>query len=402
MRLFCIQNGLRDRHSHYLQESEGIAEACRASGVALRLYAHRRVQPALAAATGAVPAFHHAPSTVLETDPVIGILSDYITLAAAFAADCAALAADGVGAGDIVLLPYAEAWAVHGLAQFLATLPAGTRPRVACHFVMAERNWRLEAGRSRIAGEASFIRHAATRLREAAPAGGVLFATVDPRLGAMVRALSGTPCRQVPMPMRYPPPAELNRLRAAGRHPPVDVCIAGQFRREKGSDLVAPVLAGLAATRPGARVAVQVNDPDGAAALAEALGPAAEAMEIFLHVGECGHEDWYARLLAARLMLLPYEPESYAARTSGIFAEAAACGVPVVAPAETWMADQIEAGHAAGATFAAFTPASVLQALAAAEARHPALAAAAGIHRAHWQRGQTAAAWLAAMLAPAD
>ncbi|ODU57569.1 MAG: hypothetical protein ABS99_04810 [Acetobacteraceae bacterium SCN 69-10] len=214
--------------------------------------------------------------------------------------------------------------------------------------------------------------------------------------------LAGTPCRQVPMPMRYPPPAELNRLRAAGRHPPVDVCIAGQFRREKGSDLVAPVLAGLAATRPGARVAVQVNDPDGAAALAEALGPAAEAMEIFLHVGECGHEDWYARLLAARLMLLPYEPESYAARTSGIFAEAAACGVPVVAPAETWMADQIEAGHAAGATFAAFTPASVLQALAAAEARHPALAAAAGIHRAHWQRGQTVAAWLAAMLAPAD
>jgi hypothetical protein len=395
MRLYCIQHGLRDRHSHFLGESEGIVAACAERGLALRLYAHRRVLPEIAAATGAVPAFRHATATALEPDPAFGVLSDYITLAAGFAADCAALTADGCGAGDVVLLPYAEAWSLHGLAQWLATLPPGARPRVAAHFVIPERNWSFSADRTRISGDASFIRHATARLR--AESAGVTYAAVAPPFAAMVEALSGHPCRGVPIPMCYPDTATLARLRAEARHPPVDICLAGQFRREKGGALIAAILAGLPV---GTRVAVQVNDAAGAESLADALGPAAESLEIFLHVGECGYADFYARILAAQVMLLPYAPEIYAVRSSGILAEAAACGVPVVAPGGTWLSDQIETGRAAGVVFDSHTPESILAALADADRQQAELAARAARLAPHWREHQTVAVWLDGMIAP--
>lgn len=399
MRLFCIQHGLRDRHSHFLQESVGLVEACAARGLSLRLYAHRRLDPSLAAVTGAIPAFRHAAATALETDPVFGVLSDYIALGAAFAADCAALTADGAGAGDLVLLPYAEAWSLHGLGLWLAGLPEERRPRVAAHVVIPERNWWLEDGRSRFTGDPAYIRHAATRLREAAPTGGAVLAASAPRLAQLVAALAEHPCRSVPLPMHYPSAAELAGLAAARAHPPVDLAIAGQFRREKGSGLVAPLLTALAAERPGCRVALQVNAPADAEALAEALADAAESLELFLQVGECDRAAWYARILAARLMLLPYEPASYAARTSGVLAEAACCGVAVVVPAETWLADQIEAGHAAGTCFAAHDVTSILAAIGLAERHRQVLATQAAGRAAHWRETQTVAAWLDAMIA---
>ena len=53
-------------------------------------------------------------------------------------------------------------------------------------------------------------------------------------------------------------------------------------------------------------------------------------------------EDYYAELAAADLVVLPYDAEVYRDRSSGILAEALAAGKPVVVPAHTWMADQID------------------------------------------------------------
>ncbi|HVC92681.1 MAG TPA: hypothetical protein VND64_03275 [Pirellulales bacterium] len=53
----------------------------------------------------------------------------------------------------------------------------------------------------------------------------------------------------------------------------------------------------------------------------------------------------YRELLAAsHVTLLPYDAAAYAARSSGVFAESLAAGVPVVVPADTWMARELPAG----------------------------------------------------------
>ena len=51
---------------------------------------------------------------------------------------------------------------------------------------------------------------------------------------------------------------------------------------------------------------------------------------------------------SADLALFPYEVIPYRQRTSAVFAEAVAYGKPVVVPAGTWLAQQVEEGRAVG------------------------------------------------------
>jgi glycosyltransferase involved in cell wall biosynthesis len=64
--------------------------------------------------------------------------------------------------------------------------------------------------------------------------------------------------------------------------------------------------------------------------------------------------DAYRRLLLeADVVVLPYDAEAYASRSSGVFVEALAAGRPVIVPAGTWMAAELaRVGPRAGAVFA--------------------------------------------------
>lgn len=58
-------------------------------------------------------------------------------------------------------------------------------------------------------------------------------------------------------------------------------------------------------------------------------------------------EDQYVRLVRnADIGLLLYDGRSYASRRAGIFGEFLASGAPVICPAGTWMADQLQAANA--------------------------------------------------------
>lgn len=104
----------------------------------------------------------------------------------------------------------------------------------------------------------------------------------------------------------------------------------------------------------------------------------------------------YAALLAsADLLLLPYDPSSYSARSSGIVAEAFALGVPVVVPAECWME------RVAGADRAIIVGADgVVAALKTALDRLPDLRAAARAAAPGWRERHNPDALLTALLAP--
>ena len=65
-------------------------------------------------------------------------------------------------------------------------------------------------------------------------------------------------------------------------------------------------------------------------------------------------EDLSKEIYKCDLVLLPYNPSAYKGQSSGIAWEAMACGVPVIAPAETIPGDFVK-NHEAGVTFAEFT-----------------------------------------------
>src|SRR5262249_19815557 len=55
-------------------------------------------------------------------------------------------------------------------------------------------------------------------------------------------------------------------------------------------------------------------------------------------------DEYYGIISRADIVLLPYDRDHYHAGSSGTLAEAIAAGKPVVAPADTWLAQQMPPG----------------------------------------------------------
>ena len=118
-RIFVVHHGLVDRHAHYFGEALGWIEACGARGIALRLYINRDASSEIVSALGARPVFPYASDARVETDPRCQQLSDFLELGAVFSRACGALEEDGVGADDLVVVPFASERDVFGAALWL-------------------------------------------------------------------------------------------------------------------------------------------------------------------------------------------------------------------------------------------------------------------------------------------
>ncbi|WGT68322.1 glycosyltransferase [cyanobacterium endosymbiont of Epithemia clementina EcSB] len=57
-------------------------------------------------------------------------------------------------------------------------------------------------------------------------------------------------------------------------------------------------------------------------------------------------DDYYQLLGKADILILPYDPDSYRVRTSGVLTEALAAGKPVVVPTNSWLAKQVDLSRA--------------------------------------------------------
>jgi glycosyltransferase involved in cell wall biosynthesis len=59
---------------------------------------------------------------------------------------------------------------------------------------------------------------------------------------------------------------------------------------------------------------------------------------------------FYEEFLACDAVLMPYDAERYRTRNSGVFADAVAAGISVIATRGTWMHEQLGRGFGAGLT----------------------------------------------------
>jgi glycosyltransferase involved in cell wall biosynthesis len=80
------------------------------------------------------------------------------------------------------------------------------------------------------------------------------------------------------------------------------------------------------------------------------------------------YNDW----IAQSVVLLPYSPERYNSRPSGVYLEAKGFGAPVIVPAGTWMADEV-ARLRNGLVFEEFSVESIVRCIAQAQTELPAL-----------------------------
>jgi glycosyltransferase involved in cell wall biosynthesis len=347
VKIISLHHRLSGYTSHHFNEAHGLIAECARRGRKLELLIHHSAPREIARALRARPLFDDPTfrqewSFEERSDRFTAMLHEHV---------------DGrVRAGDCVMTTIATQLETHALARWLSELPRRRKPWVVITFLSDRWNRGTPEEYERQAAEFRKVRD---RLAALAPDDArrlIFFAVTEPLARELTRML-GTQVGYAPMPLPYSDPLPKRP------NPRPRIAILGGMRPEKGSYLIPGIID---ACRGGVDVEFLVQLANNALPAEEAARVARIAGEpdVIVIPGAVDRDAYLAALSTADLALFPYEVIPYRQRTSGVFAEAVAFGIPVLATAGTWMAEQIRAGRAAGVVFDELTPGAIAGAVA--------------------------------------
>ena len=380
-RLVAVHHRLAGRSGHRFHEALGLMREAPARGLAPVVLIHREAEPEVRAALPAVRAVLHDP--VFRTD------LSFADRVRDFAAMLHAHVERELTGRDLVLMTVATQCEAAAFAEWLHAL-GEPGPRVVLFFHSDRWNRHGEAEHRRQLAE---LRQAAAALAALPPetAARLRLGAATPGLARELTGLLGFPVAHAPLPIVNGNRAAARRANGSPSTPRLG--FLGGARPEKGFHETRAILDALR-PRLGFRALLQLANeqmPEAAWADLERL---AEDPDVEPLRGALSAEQWEEALASCDLLVLPYDRTAYRQRSSGIFAEGAAAGIPAVVPDGIWMAEQIAAGVAAGVSFSGSEPGAVAAACAEAVSRLPELHARAERLAAPWRRGTGLAAFL--------
>ena len=259
---------------------------------------------------------------------------------------CRWLDQESLSPGDMVLLTVASQVEVMALASVIQRRPECLR---ATWHLVFRHNLHARGEAEGYNEQQRPLRNALRHLAEHAPVGSVHCHTDTEELTAQHDALGGPRFYTLPVPVggEY-----FRQRRDEDAKRPLQITYIGDARAEKGYHLLPALVADLwerwVATGR-ARFVVQSNDNAGRVAPEIAIARAQLRSygdeQVTLLTTALTPDEYREQVLAADVMLLPYDGERYFARSSGILSEALTAGVPVVVPGGTWMARQLARPH---------------------------------------------------------
>lgn len=169
------------------------------------------------------------------------------------------------------------------------------------------------------------------------------FYTDTEALTKQYSVLSGFAFHTLPIPLGTPP----KRIPKAHKHP-LNIVYIGDARNEKGFPLLAPLISDLRAagydeSHVHFKIQSNFNIPGGEAATRanKRLLKNMPGAWVTLTEGPFTSAEYHAFITEADIILLPYDMQHYYARSSGIFAESLAAGIPVVTRNKSWMSQAL-------------------------------------------------------------
>ena len=322
-------------HDHFVRHAR---RDLAAQGVELVVHGSRHVAASLAQELQVVPRFSRNLHDLVSPDPYDGPLVDTFVGANTFAQKAEPCLGGLSGSGDLVILPTATVAELAGLVH-LAQRSAPTY-RLAVLFHRTGRGPFKPAGPGSLTG--ALLRSLGRGL-SIFDANGLWIGAVTEPLRASISAALDRPVHLAPSPVWYA---------AARQAPPASrrrVGFLGHLRIEKGCVGLDALVRTLAAAAPEATSVVGGHHDRDASDLSALMALADVGADLQLGWRD---EEAFADLVAScDLIVLPYDPREYSDASSGIFSHAVAHGKPVVAPAGTWMADQIAQSRAAGLAY---------------------------------------------------
>jgi glycosyltransferase involved in cell wall biosynthesis len=376
-RLHLVENNLVGQLGHFHNLTLAIRRAALDVGVPVTVYLSAHAPPELAAGIGGHRAFPDRTFDRSSLDPVGGALEDLVHYGRRFAAACAAIDRAGASGDDLVLVGSGQQHELMGLAWWLQAKEPDERPTVVVNF-----HWSsfVDDTTGLPTATAPLVRFAAEALHRSAGPGRALATAHTDQLVGFIAEHVPFPVERLPLPFDH---------RVVDRPPdgtaPL-VVVLGRSLPRKGSGLLPDIGERLAAGAAAPRLWFQVTAELGPGPLQRLRStPGVET-----HVGPLDEAEYYERLGAADLVLLPYDPDEYRNRASGVLAEAAAAGKVVVVPAGTWLSEQVDKGLAAGTVYDRLDADAVTGAVQEALRRLDELRALAGGVAEHWRREQSA------------
>jgi len=198
----------------------------------------------------------------------------------------------------------------------------------------------------------------------------------------------GQPVLTLPIPFRHSLVDRLERKREPGA--PVQVVYLGDARNEKGYQHFPGMVQALWKDfiQPG-RVEVTLqsnyNMPGGEGGIPQArLRLQRYPHGVTLITDTMEPEAYYALLAKADIVVLPYDPQAYVRRSSGVLNEAIAAGKVTVVPEGTWLASQVDPARAVVYRH----PGGLADAVIAAVEKFPELARGAAAHQPGYRNQQ--------------
>jgi glycosyltransferase involved in cell wall biosynthesis len=342
-RLFILDFDLVGFSGHCFNQVLGFREAARALGLAPHVFIPAAAEASIA---GLLDARAMLP-------PVPWHLPDQTSAAETFAWTRAALRpvwktieAEQLAAFDLLLITSSRPAVIHALADWLGTLQPQSCPAVFFRFFGAEF---LNFENTAFTEYSSPYRQASSELASRPGQERVFFTVNNRKIIAQLEQLVSRPVHFMPMPKYYGDAAPAGR-NGEDRQPTVYVHVNRQGEMpQRVAAAITTVLQQDATVKFLVRFCRHAHEDDTAS---QAIDGVLAGNSVEMLAAEDDHRSYLAALARSDIVLLPYDPIEYRGIASGPFCEAAALGKVVVAPAETWMADNIKDGHAAGVLFA--------------------------------------------------
>ncbi len=384
MKVFFIQSGFVDQGGHYLLETRAWRKAIAAAGLEWRGYGNGALDRHIAKEEQVTPLFPHTTQAVIDADPLSRPITDLLYLSEQFAS-AAALMPD-VTADDLVLVEFASCNEIYALARWLNTVAAARRPRVAILIHIPDPDWSYTRHDNVFSGWVALWRFAINQLKAVLSRERIYLAAIDPRLAGFLKTFLDMPVDVTPLVSYFD--AEVLKQPLNKRF---DLLFAGGLRVEKGAPLLLDIMERLEQLPRDAplRIALQLGSVADAEIVRSKFGHASNVM-LDVAAGALPASTYIERLTQSRVAVLPYRASSYAMRASGVAAEAFGYGIPVVAPANTWMSDRLADGYGAGVLFDPLSAENVSSAALSALRQHERLAESARGAAARWRDDNSA------------
>jgi glycosyltransferase involved in cell wall biosynthesis len=410
MELILIDSGLVNKAGHSYTLAKSVSGALARRKLRHRIFGLSGLDTSIAAEIGAIPHFSRSlydgvdfswgekrlrsVAAIFRGAPdgrsTLSERRTWKALNETFERDLEALPADIWQPNNLVGVVAITQNQILGLVRFLRARPRDRLPRVVCHLMLPPSY--LPWGAVSTYGE-KFYRVA---FRLAAPLiGRSLFFTVENEAMRILYSKDfGIRTRILPVPFGASGPQRA----IEGR---VRVGFFGDSKCDKGFHLLPKAIAVCQRDGLDAEFIVQIQHGGWEQRTIEAEAALRALKDVRFLDGVLSSEDYAAWTDRADVMLLPYDPVTFAMRGSGIFTESVAAGRPVIASRGTFAGTSVENNQAEGEVFAPHTSEALAAAIARLMPRLPACKARAAERAQDFARGHSPSAYIDVLLAHA-